>query len=126
MIAIIYFLDTTIKVEQDIEEFIGLNVIGTVPKYKIKDKDEEELIVQKNSKSVISEAFNKNVIIVDADMRKGRQHNIFKVKNTNGLSNCLREIKNNEDYKALENYIQETQIPKVHISTSGAVPPNPS
>lgn len=81
MIAIIYFLDTTIKVEQDIEEFIGLNVIGTVPKYKIKDKDEEELIVQKNSKSVISEAFNKNVIIVDADMRKGRQHNIFKVKN---------------------------------------------
>ena len=170
MIAIIYFFDTTIKIEQDIEEFIGLNVIGTVPKHKSKDKNAEELIVQNNSKSVISEALktirtnisftktngtsrsilftscnsgegkswiasnmavayaqsNKNVIIVDADMRKGRQHNIFKVKNTNGLSNCLREIKNNEDYETLENYIQETQIPKVHIITIGAVPPNPS
>ena len=36
---------------------------------------------------------NKNVIIVDADMRKGRQHNIFQVSNENGLSECLREIK---------------------------------
>ena len=168
MIAGIYFFDTTIKIEQDIEEFTGVNVIGTVPKYK--NKDAEELIVQNNSKSVISEALktirtnisftktngnsrailftscnsgegkswiasnmavayaqsNKNVIIVDADMRKGRQHNIFKVKNIKGLSNCLSEIKGKDDYETLENYIQETQVPKVHIITIGAIPPNPS
>ena len=168
MIACIYFFDTTIKIEQDIEEFTDVNVIGTVPKYK--NKDAEELIVQSNSKSVISEALktirtnisftktngnsrailftscnsgegkswiasnmavayaqsNKNVIIVDADMRKGRQHNIFKVKNIKGLSNCLSEIQGKDDYETLKNYIQETQIPKVHIITIGAIPPNPS
>ena len=168
MIACIYFFDTTIKIEQDIEEFTDVNVIGTVPKYK--NKDAEELIVQSNSKSVISEALktirtnisftktngnsrailftscnsgegkswiasnmavayaqsNKNVIIVDADMRKGRQHNIFKVKNIKGLSNCLSEIQDKDDYETLKNYIQETQIPKVHIITIGAIPPNPS
>ena len=168
MIACIYFFDTTIKIEQDIEEFTDVNVIGTVPKYK--NKGAEELIVQSNSKSVISEALktirtnisftktngnsrailftscnsgegkswiasnmavayaqsNKNVIIVDADMRKGRQHNIFKVKNIKGLSNCLSEIQGKDDYETLKNYIQETQIPKVHIITIGAIPPNPS
>ena len=168
MIACIYFFDTTIKIEQDIEEFTDVNVIGTVPKYK--NKGAEELIVQSNSKSVISEALktirtnisftktngnsrailftscnsgegkswiasnmavayaqsNKNVIIVDADMRKGRQHNIFKVKNIKGLSNCLSEIQGKDDYETLKNYIQETQVPKVHIITIGAIPPNPS
>lgn len=170
VIFVIYLFDTSIKIEQDIEEFVGINVIGTVPKYKGKDKG--ELIVQNNSKSIISESLktirtnisftkvngtsrailftscnsgegkswvasnmavaysqsNKNVLIVDSDMRKGRQHNIFKVKNTNGLSNCLKEINNNEEknFEILEKYIQETSIPKVHILTIGAIPPNPS
>lgn len=168
MISIIYVLDTTIKIEQDIEEYVGLNVVGVVPFHK--SKTDEELIVHHHSKSVVSEAFktirtniafskskeesktilftscnasegkswitanmavayawsNKNVIIVDADMRKGRQHNIFQVSNENGLSECLREIKNSEDYKTLKNYIKQTNVPKVHIITIGAVPPNPS
>lgn len=168
MISIIYVLDTTIKIEQDIEEYVGLNVVGVVPFHK--SKTDEELIVHHHSKSVVSEAFktirtniafskskeesktilftscnasegkswitanmavayawsNKNVIIVDADMRKGRQHNIFQVSNENGLSECLREIKNSEDYKTLKNYIKQTNVPKVHIMTIGAVPPNPS
>ena len=59
-------------------------------------------------------------------MRKGRQHNIFKVKNIKGLSNCLSEIQGKDDYETLKNYIQETQVPKVHIITIGAIPPNPS
>lgn len=31
----------------------------------------------------------KRVLLVDADMRKGRQHEIFEVNNNNGLSNYL-------------------------------------
>lgn len=168
MVSIIYVLDTTIKIEQDIEEYVGLNVVGVVPFHK--SKTNEELIVHHHSKSVVSEAFktirtniafsksneqaktilftscnasegkswitanmavayawsNKNVIIVDADMRKGRQHNIFGVSNENGLSECLREIKDSEDYKTLKNYIKQTNVPKVHIITIGSVPPNPS
>jgi len=167
-ISIIFFFDTTVKIEQDIEEFAGLNVIGTVPIDR--EKDDKELIVQNNSKSIISEALktirtnisyaqenenaksilftscnsgegkswvasnmavayawsNKNVIIVDADMRKGRQDKIFEVSNVRGLSGCLKEINNNQDFETLEKYIQETDIPKVHIMTMGAIPPNPS
>lgn len=168
IISIIFFFDTTIKIEQDIEEFSELNVIGTVPKHK--NKGAEELIVQNNSKSVISEALktirtnisftklnnrarsilftscnsgegkswitsniavayaqsNKNVIIVDADMRKGRQDKIFSVSNANGLSDCLKEINDNQDFETLEKYIKETKVPKVHLMTIGAVPLNPS
>lgn len=168
VVSIIFFLDTTIKIEQDIEEFSGLNIIGAVPKHK--NKDNEELIVQNNSKSVISEALktirtnisftklnngsrsilftscnsgegkswitsnmavayaqsNKNVIIIDADMRKGRQDKIFGVPNVNGLSDCLKEIKDNQDFETLGKYIKETKVPKVHLMTIGAVPPNPS
>ena len=164
-IFISYVLDTSIKIEQDIEDYTGLNVIGTMPK----SNEKEELIVNANVKSTISEAFktirtnieftngnkisksilftscnsgegkswitsniavayaqaNKNVIIVDSDMRKGRQHQVFSVDNKLGLSNCLNELEEN-NYKILEKYIKETKIPKVHIITIGAVPPNPS
>ena len=164
-IFISYVLDTSIKIEQDIEDYTGLNVIGTMPK----SNEKEELIVNANVKSNISEAFktirtnieftngnkisksilftscnsgegkswitsniavayaqaNKNVIIVDSDMRKGRQHQVFSVDNKLGLSNCLNELEEN-NYKILEKYIRETKIPKVHIITIGAVPPNPS
>ena len=164
-IFISYVLDTSIKIEQDIEDYTGLNVIGTMPK----SNEKEELIVNANVKSTISEAFktirtnieftngnkisksilftscnsgegkswitsniavayaqaNKNVIIVDSDMRKGRQHEVFSVDNKLGLSNCLNELEEN-NYKLLEKYIKETKIPKVHIITIGAVPPNPS
>lgn len=168
MISVIFIFDTTIKIEQDIEEFVGLSVIGAIPKNK--GKNNQELVVQSNSKSIISEALktirtnisfsqindepksilftscnsgegkswlasnmavayaqsNKNVIIVDADMRKGRQDKIFNVDNARGLSGCLREIKDENDFKTLEKYIKETEVPKVHIITIGAIPPNPS
>lgn len=68
---------------------------------------------------------NKKVLLIDADMRKGRQHKIFKVENPGGLSNCLEEIKTvnvNTVYK----YIKTTQVPNLHIITSGDRPSNPS
>ncbi len=166
-VFITYALDTSIKIEQDIEDFVGLKVIGTVPK----SKEKIELIVNENSKSAIAESLksirtniefiqnkkisksilitscnsgegkswiasnmaiayaqaNKNVIIIDSDMRKGRQHLIFNVDNKLGLSNCLNQIQENEDdYKIIGKYIKETEISKVHIMTIGAIPPNPS
>lgn len=166
-VFITYALDTSIKIEQDIEDFVGLKVIGTVPK----SKEKIELIVNENSKSAIAESLksirtniefiqnkktsksilitscnsgegkswiasnmaiayaqaNKNVIIIDSDMRKGRQHLIFNVDNKLGLSNCLNQIQENEDdYKIIGKYIKETGISKVHIMTIGAIPPNPS
>ena len=64
---------------------------------------------------------DKRVLIVDCDMRKGRQHRIFKLSNTKGLSNLL--IDDMTNYK---DYINKTSIKNLYVITRGTVPPNPS
>ena len=64
---------------------------------------------------------DKRVLIVDCDMRKGRQHRIFKLSNSKGLSNLLID-----DMTNLKDYINKTSVPGVHVITRGTVPPNPS
>lgn len=62
------------------------------------------------------------VLIVDADMRLGRQHEIFNLSNTVGLSNLLID----DVEKSYSKYIQKTEIKNVSVLTRGIVPPNPS
>ena len=125
--------------------------------------EEIELIVQKDSKSPISEAYravrtnlqfagagkqlkcisftsstpsegksttisnialamaqdDKKVLLIDADMRKPVQHQIFGLFNK-GLSNCIAMN------MSLEEAIQPSDHPNLDILTSGPVPPNPS
>lgn len=64
---------------------------------------------------------NKRVLIIDADMRKGRLHKIFKVPNTKGYSNLLLDKVEN-----FGNYVKRTNIPNVSVITRGTIPPNPS
>ena len=71
----------------------------------------------------------KRVVIVDADMRKGRQYAIFEVSPRPGLSNYLSGIdmnNGNEISDDLSNYIQDTQIPNLYIIPAGNITPNPS
>lgn len=63
----------------------------------------------------------KKVLIVDCDMRKGRQHKIFKLSNSKGLSNLLID-----DIKNISQYVNKTSIKDLYVITRGAVPPNPS
>lgn len=67
----------------------------------------------------------KKVILVDADMRRGRQHRIFDLSNKKGLSNLLvlsvDKIENN-----VSSYIQKTMVDNLLIIPAGVVPPNPS
>lgn len=70
---------------------------------------------------------DKKVIIVDADMRKGRQDRIFKLENKYGLSNFLAS--GSEDTTTLDEvkqYIRTTRVPNLHIITCGAKATNPS
>lgn len=62
------------------------------------------------------------VLIVDADMRLGRQHEIFNLSNNVGLSNLLID----DVEKSYAKYIQKTDIKNVSVLTRGIVPPNPS
>ncbi len=59
------------------------------------------------------------VILVDCDMRKAIQHNIFGLDNQAGLANL---IVGNAD---LESVIQDTNIPNLKLVSCGPTPPNP-
>ena len=71
----------------------------------------------------------KKVILIDADMRKGRQYAIFGVSPKPGLSNFLSQVEVNEDGNLSEDigkYIQPTDVENLFVITAGNVPPNPS
>ena len=70
----------------------------------------------------------KKVIIIDSDMRKGRQHLIFDVNKKPGLSNYLSSIDEfgiNKEVNIV-NYIRETEVENLFLIPAGDVPPNPS
>ena len=77
--------------------------------------------------------FGMKVLIIDADLRKGRQHKIFNKPNRAGLSDYLRGLTNSKkkDEKSKEkedfmNLVVNTEIENVYLMPSGPVPYNPS
>jgi polysaccharide biosynthesis transport protein len=60
------------------------------------------------------------VCIVDADLRKPKQHTVFKLKQHPGLTECL--IENTE----IMSLIQPSSIDRLSVLTSGKIPPNPA
>lgn len=71
----------------------------------------------------------KKVVLIDADMRKGRQYSIFGVSPRPGLSNYLSGVDVNADEESSEdlaNYIQETDVENLYLIPAGNIPPNPS
>ena len=54
-------------------------------------------------------------------MRKGRQHKIFKMPNTKGLSDLLID-----DVANYSKYIKKTHIDNLYLMSRGTIPPNPS
>lgn len=72
---------------------------------------------------------DKKVLVIDTDMRKGRQYALFNLKPRPGISNYLSGVVelDFEKYKDnIENYIQETDIENLYLIPAGNVPPNPS
>ena len=63
----------------------------------------------------------KKVLLIDADMRRGRLHDIFGISTKNGLSNYLADMDWNE-----KTLINVTNIPNLYLISSGNIPPNPS
>lgn len=82
--------------------------------------------VTSNLAVTFAQAGNK-VILIDADMRKGRQYTIFGVSPRPGLSNYLSGIDaENPDEIDISRYIQKTEVENLLIMTAGNIPPNPS
>lgn len=63
----------------------------------------------------------KKVLLVDCDLRKGRQHKIFNVDGTKGLSSLLIS-----DVEKFDSYIEKTDIKNLSVIPRGVFPPNPS
>lgn len=63
----------------------------------------------------------KKVLIIDCDLRRGRQYEIFGVSNNKGLSNVLIS-----DLEGVKIQTVKTKLPKVYLLPGGTIPPNPS
>lgn len=64
----------------------------------------------------------KNVLLIDGDLRKGRLHRIFKLRNARGFSDLLIDTKS----KNYDKYLKDTNIEGLTVITRGTCPPNPS
>ena len=71
----------------------------------------------------------KKVVLIDADMRKGRQYNIFGISPIPGLSNYLSGIDIDDeerDVTDIADYVQDTEVDNLFVMPAGNIPPNPS
>ena len=69
----------------------------------------------------------KRVVLIDADMRKGRIYNIFGVLPRPGLSNYLSGVsENGYNRENLGEFLRETEVPNLYVMPAGNIPPNPS
>jgi capsular exopolysaccharide synthesis family protein len=81
---------------------------------------------------VVMAQAGKNVLIIDADLRRPRQHQIFSVSKNQGLTNLMLEYNVNENEAAtlslFKKFIQRPSsvASGLHILPSGPIPPNPS
>ena len=66
----------------------------------------------------------KKVLLVDADLRRGRQHEIFNVMNvtSGGYSNLMLNYKDGID---LDKYIVSSKEKNIDVLPTGPTPPNP-
>jgi tyrosine-protein kinase Etk/Wzc len=62
----------------------------------------------------------KKVLLIDADLRKGRLHKEFGIKRGNGLSQILL------GKATVDDVIQSTEVENLYVMQCGTVPPNPS
>jgi len=62
----------------------------------------------------------KNVLLIDADLRKPTMHYTFNVTNTFGLTNVLTRRMD------LSEAVEKTEVENLDILSSGPIPPNPA
>ncbi len=71
--------------------------------------------------AIVAAQTGKRVILVDADLRRPTQHNIFDLPNNRGLTTAVF-------YKDtdIQKHFQATEVQGLSVLTSGPLPPNPS
>ncbi len=69
----------------------------------------------------------KKVIMIDADMRRGRLAKVFNLPNDLGFSNYLSslDVNGNRINEIITRFIHDTEIKNLNVITAGNTPPNP-
>lgn len=162
---LIEYLDTSIKGREDVEELLGLPVLGYVGalpgngdgtrtlvtkdltspqaegfrilytnlRYSIPSGTERRVfmvtsagpsegksVVTANLAAVVALA-GKKTVVVDADMRRPRQHRILGHSTETGLSSLLIG-----EADGVEQLLQSTEVPGLYLLPCGTRPPNPA
>ena len=68
----------------------------------------------------------RRVIIVDADLRRPRQHELFGISNATGLTTALADEKGLQNLSLQATVLQATEVPGLRVLTSGPLQPNPT
>lgn len=153
------YLDNTIRTPEDIEKYLGLTVIGVVPKIQhergealaqraIKEAYQSlrtSIIFSSNSRqrkvtlitssgpregksSTVANlgrtlaAAGDRVIIIDADLRRPKQHVHHSLEREPGLTNYLAAPADDHDWAA---YVRQSKPSNLHLLTTGPLPPSP-
>ncbi len=70
---------------------------------------------------VVMAQTGKQVIVVDSDLRRPTQHQMFALPNNRGLTSALLD-----STVAITDHLQQTKVAGLRLLTSGPIPPNPS
>jgi len=71
--------------------------------------------------AVVAAQAGREVLLVDADLRRPKLHMLFGVRNRGGLTSLLRDRS-----AAPEGLLQRTRVKRLRLLASGPVPPNPT
>lgn len=67
-------------------------------------------------------ALGRRVLVVDADLRKPRLHQLFRISNAAGLSNILSNVLRQGEVASI---LHKTANPLITVLPAGTIPPNP-
>ncbi|NOX60908.1 MAG: polysaccharide biosynthesis tyrosine autokinase [Chloroflexi bacterium] len=82
--------------------------------------DEGKSITVANLAVAMAQA-GRRVIVVDTDLHRPRQHRLFNLPNSVGVTTALLT-----EHPEPDDLLQETGVPGLHVLTSGPLPPNPA
>lgn len=147
------YLDNTVRSPEDVEQYLGLNILGIVPKYRDRDSATVREAFQSLRTSVLfcSQNREKNVLLVtSAGPREGKSSTVAHLARALASAgdrvlvlDC--DLRRPTQYQhmgvprepGLTNYllhgtpdglgrfVQGTDTPNLHVMTCGPIPPNP-